>query len=160
MHEGVGTGEFARLVPREPTSDAAKGAIDRDTGEEGGKGEGQTKDAAGGAQRGSSGLRGTRSRRSGGDAGAAQQQQHHHQLLDDLVPVAGRESLPGKGIEFVDGGSSIDADARDRSGGGRKAAGSGRVMSKFERQALEKARMRQRGRMEAGEPQVSKYVSS
>lgn len=157
---GVGIGEFARLVPREPNTDATKDTHGGDAGEEAGGDEEET--------RGNAGKQGERSRlggagRDGGaSAGAAQQQ---YQLLNDLVPLAGRENLPGKGIDFVDDSGAIDADATGKrgergAGDGGEVAGSGRVVSKFERQALQKARARQRERMEAGEPQVSNIQCS
>lgn len=136
---GVGTGEFARLVPRNPTevgddnADTTKG-VDKIN----------ETDAAPGAKQ------------------SQQQQRHPHRpqnLLEDLVPPAGKKALPGTGIPFVVEGDEVD---EGRASGGRtNAVGhgagtgeAGRALSVFEVQALQKARARQRERMEAGEPQV------
>lgn len=89
------------------------------------------------------------------------------------MPPAGKISLPGTEIEFVDeggrrggrdgrrGGGGEGTDRVEGEGGGDPAGvtggvgASGRELSRFERQALERARQRQRDRLEAGEPQVN-----
>lgn len=138
---GVGTGEFARLVPRDPTE--ARGG-----------------DATAGDNSGSAEASGP----------SRPHQQHHlqQQLLEDLSTPAGKSSLPGAGVPFVEdseeatdecgggGGRGLDADSGKRGGGGGGVRGAGRILSVFEAKALEKARARQRDRMEAGEPQVSR----
>lgn len=155
---GVGTGEFARLVPRDPTPGGSGNTSshveirkeieeNKPTTALKTRGAATTKDRScveGGAGAGE------------GACGSVQQQ-----LLEDLVPPAAKTSLPGTGIKFVDSVESEEAGGVVDVGGdgtkgiaGASGGGSG-AMSVFERNALQKARARQKDRMEAGEPQVS-----
>lgn len=142
MTPGAGTGEFARLVPRDPT------------------------DAGGGdSPENNPGV--SERKRSAEPAGAKepQKQQHHQQqqALEDLVPPAGQKSLPGAGVSFVVDSDEIVEGSGGGGGGsnagsGGRVGGAGRALSVFEAKALQKARTRQKDRMEAGEPQVQRNV--
>ena len=99
----------------------------------------------------------------GGGTGRSARGEQQQQLLEDLVPPAGKPALPGAGIPFVvtdsiDGAGALGSGDRGgdngRDGADKVGGGGGRNMSEFERQALQKARARQRERMEEGEPQV------
>lgn len=144
MIPGVGTGEFTRLVPRDPidgtqtTSKPSVAVADM---------------ASGGAGADDNTAGGTRSLSTAATPGV--------QVLDELLPPAGKENLPGTGVEFVEagdgGGTVMGEHRRDAPGweGGREGVGGGaREMSLFERQALEKARARQKNRLHSGQPQV------
>ena len=137
--------------------------------------------AASGENAGSADNKGGRESTGAGVAAAGgnrpqqqQQQQQQLQLLEDLATPAKGSSLPGTGIPFVEdgdeaaeerggggggggGGRGADADGGKGGGGGSGGVrGAGRTLSVFEAKALQKARARQRDRMEAGEPQVSR----
>ncbi|CAM9207030.1 unnamed protein product, partial [Laminaria digitata] len=154
-HTGVNTGEFARLVPRDTTAAAAAtvgAGGERDNNISSADPEiSEENDGNGTARR-----------------STARGEQQQQQLLEDLVPRAGKSTLPGTGIPFVVADSSFDDGAEglgdcDRGGdtakgGGERGSGGGgrgRELSAFERQALQKARARQRERMDEGEPQVA-----
>lgn len=90
------------------------------------------------------------------------------QLLDELVPPAGEAELPGTGIDFVGVDDRCDASSSsghgDGAASGRNSArvavrgkGRNRKLSIFEIQALERARARQKDRLEKGEPQARRY---
>lgn len=144
MTPGVGTGEFARLVPRGPT--------------ELGGGGGALGDNAGASERKGDSEKGKAEVEAGARRPQKQQEQHQ-QLLEDLVPPVGKNSVPGTGVPFV-----VDSDETPEGlgsaggsadvGGGGRVGGAGRALSVFEAKALQKARARQRDRMAAGEPQV------
>lgn len=143
---GVGVGEFARLVPKGPAEVGGGGApLEGNAGVSERKGDSEVgrPEAAGATKQ----------------PQKQQQLQQQQQLLEDLVPTAGNKSLPGTGVPFV-----VDSDETTESLGGRgkcagagsggRVGGAGRALSVFEVKALQKARARQRDRMEAGEPQV------
>eukprot|EP00903_Cladosiphon_okamuranus_P020361 g18681.t1 len=140
--QGVGTGEFSRLVPRDPTEvgDGGGGAPLEDNAEA------DRVEAAAGARR------------------PQKQHRQQQQMLEDLVPPEGKKSLPGAGVPFVVEGEDKAGEGPCGGGGGDggvdvgsggRVGGAGRALSVFEVKALQKARARQRDRMEAGEPQVA-----
>lgn len=177
LSPGVNAGEFARLVPNDTaaataattiareggntSSSAAESGIisEKDGGENGaGKRDDDAKD--GGLSTPAAAAAAATEREGSGRSARGEQQQQ--QLLADLVPPAGKPSLPGADIPFVvaadraDGAEALGGCDRggDRGSGGDRVSGPGRDMSAFERQALQKARARQSERMEEGEPQV------
>lgn len=78
------------------------------------------------------------------------------------MPPSGAHSLPGTGIPFVVGSDESGEAIEERDHGNKgeatgkagKGGNTGRSLSLFEVQALQRARARQKGRMDAGEPQV------
>lgn len=76
-------------------------------------------------------------------------------LLDEFVPSAKKESLPRTGAESEEGDSSAPGNDHESGGDvGRDTERVGGGGSLFEKRALEKARLRQKDRLDAGEPQV------
>ena len=147
MIPGVGTGEFARLVPRVPT-------------EVGGGGRAPVADNVG-VSDGKGDREASKGEAAAGSVRPQKQQQQQQQMLEDLVPPAGKKSLPGTGVPFVvDGDEGAEGlgmgDRGADAGSGGRVGGAGRALSVFEVKALQKARARQRDRMEAGEPQVGR----
>lgn len=133
------------MVPRDPT-------------EVGGGGGAPLKDSAGPSE-GKGDREGRRAEAAAGARRPQKQQQQQQQMLEDLVPPAGKKSLPGTGVPFVvDGDETAEGlgggDRGADAGSGGRVGGAGRALSVFEVKALQKARARQRDRMEAGEPQV------
>ena len=180
LSSGVNAGEFARLVPRDTvaataatsmvareggntsSSTAEPGIISEEDGGDIGAGKRGDGDREGGLSTPTAAAAAATVR--GGAGRSARGEQQQKQLLAELVPPAGNPSLPGAGIPFVvaaenaDGAGALGGCERggDRGDGGDRVSGPGRDMSAFERQALQKARARQRERMEEGEPQVRK----
>ncbi|CAN0059637.1 unnamed protein product, partial [Ectocarpus sp. 12 AP-2014] len=148
----VGPGEFARLIPRDPTD------VGRATGNE------SSDQDVGGRRVPSNTTTGSnQTQHQPQQKQQQQQQQQQQQLLEDLVPPATRESLPGTGIPFVVEGEKMGATDDVHGGKGRDATasgsgrgrGAGRSLSVLETRSLQKARAQQRDRMDAGEPQVA-----
>ncbi|CAB1100550.1 unnamed protein product [Ectocarpus sp. CCAP 1310/34] len=141
-------GEFARLIPRDPTD------VGRATGNE------SSDQDVGGRRAPSNTTTGSNQPQ---HQPQQKQQQQQQQLLEDLVPPADRKRLPGTGIPFVVEGEEVGetddvhgSKGRDAtaSGSGR-GRGAGRNLSVLEARSLQKARAQQRDRMDAGEPQVA-----
>lgn len=136
-----GTGEYSRLVPRDPVSSFPSLAT-----------------AASSSSAMAMITATTQSR--GGEEKDTGTQTQVMKMLEELNPSAAIENLPGMGISFVEEGECVNDRAsleRRAEGGGReKGRGGERRLSVFERECLEKARARQRDRMEKGEPQVRK----
>ena len=155
-----------RLVPRDKVAEGREGgdilSADAGLSEVGGENATSTR---GGAMEGHPTAAAAATEREPGRSTRGEQQQQ--QLLADLVPPAGKPTLPGTGIPFVVVDSSDEAEALgecdrsdDRGGVSERVRGAGRDLSAFERQALQKARARQRERMEEGEPQVREDIPS
>ncbi|CAM9167315.1 unnamed protein product, partial [Hapterophycus canaliculatus] len=149
-HAGKEADKFARLVPRDPAEPSRENGI--------GGGRGQDEDHAMKKPEAADGT--------GQDTQPphkAHEPQQQQQLLENLIPPAGAHSLPGTGIPFVVGCAEIGeasekCDHRnvgEADGKGATSGEAGRPLSLFEMQALQKARARQKGRMDAGEPQVA-----
>lgn len=140
-----GAGEYARLVPRDPVSSLPSLATTTST---------------------SSAMAMTTATRQGrGDEEKdTATQPQVMRMLEELNPSAAVESLPGMGISFVKGGERVNDGAslgRRAEGGGREEERGGKQrLSVFERECLEKARARQRDRIEKGEPQARERVKT
>lgn len=135
-----GTGEYARLVPRDPVSSLPSLATTASSS------------PALAMTTATTQSRGDEEKDTGGT------QSQVVKMLEELNPSAAIESLPGMGISFVEEGECVNDRAslgrRDEGGGREEGRGEERRLSVFERECLDKARARQRDRMEKGEPQA------
>ena len=166
VEAGVGPGEFAHLVPERDSSSLTPAVENRRNHYDNPPRESNTTVAVATETRheyeeqGGQSLR--ESQGSMDPAAVVKVTQQEKLVLEELVlPVTSVKCLlPGAGIPFVEGKGTVDdgnaSVERRYATDGVEAEGRGRggELSAFELQALEKARARQKGRMEAGEPQA------